>query len=452
MVFEGLSSKIQETLRKLRGKGRLSESDVVEALREIRLALLEADVNFKVVKEFIAKVKERAVGQEVMGSLSPAQQVVKIVHEEMTSLMGEANLRLALSPKPPTVIMLVGLQGSGKTTTAAKLGLHLKKQGRHPMLVAADVYRPAAVKQLQVVGQQARIPVYAALEGARPLDIVMAGLEKAAGLMCDTVIIDTAGRLQVDENMMRELDEIRAAVNPDEVLLVADAMTGQEAVNVASTFHSRLSLGGAILTKLDSDTRGGAALSIRAATGVPIKFAGVGEKLDALEPFHPDRMASRILGMGDILTLIEKAGEALDLEKARELERKVRRAEFGLEEFLEQLKSVRKMGPLEQVLGMIPGLGAQVKKAMPAGADEKELKRVEAIINSMTREERRNPAVIDAGRRRRIAAGSGTAVQDVNRVLKQFEQARVLVRQLQGIEKGKGGGKFPLGPLGPFGR
>ncbi|MGE5484670.1 MAG: signal recognition particle protein [Ignavibacteriales bacterium] len=451
MVFEGLSTKIQETLRKLKGRGRLTEPDVTSALREIRLALLEADVNFKVVKDFTARVKERAVGQEVMGSLSPAQQVIRIVYEEMSALMGGANQRLSVAPKPPTVIMLVGLQGSGKTTTAAKIGLHLKKQGMHPLLVAADVYRPAAVEQLRVVGKQVGLPVYTSHEGAGPVEIVRGGISEAISLMCDTVIVDTAGRLQIDEGMMVELEEIKRVAGPSEILLVADAMTGQEAVNVASTFHQRLGLGGVVLTKLDSDTRGGAALSIRASTGVPVKFVGTGEKTEALEPFHPERMASRILGMGDVLTLIEKAEEAIDAGKARELERKMRKAEFGLEDFLDQLKSVKKMGPLDQVLSMVPGLGRQVRKMAPEGYDEKELARLEAIISSMTRVERANPSIIDASRRRRIASGSGTRVQDVNRLLKQFEQAKALVRQIQSMDKGRAGSMLrgPGGPLGP---
>ncbi len=434
----------------MRGRGRLTEADVAEGLREIRLALLEADVNFKVVKDFASRVKERAVGQEVMGSLSPGQQVVKIVYEEMAALMGGANQRLTLAPKPPTVFMLVGLQGSGKTTTSAKIGLYLKKQGMHPLLVAADVYRPAAVEQLRVVGKQAGLRVYTAPEDTRPVDIVRNGISEAASAMCDTVIIDTAGRLQIDEEMMRELDEIKEIVKPSEILLVADAMTGQEAVNVASAFHERLGLGGVILTKLDSDTRGGAALSIRASTGVPVKFAGVGEKTEALEPFHPERMASRILGMGDVLSLIEKAGEAMDEEKARELERKMRRAEFGLDDFLDQLKSVRKMGPLDQVLSMIPGMGKQMKNLGSEVPGEKEMARLEAIIGSMTRMERANPSIIDASRRRRIASGSGTKVQDVNRLLKQFDQARTLVKQIQSLDKGKAGAML-RGPKGPFG-
>lgn len=451
MVFESLSNKIQETLRRLRGRGRLTEAEVSDALREIRLALLEADVNYKVVKEFIARVKERAVGQEVMGSLTPAQQVVKIVYDEMSNLMGGVNQRLTVAPKPPTVIMMVGLQGSGKTTTSAKIGLYLKKQGMHPFLVAADIYRPAAVEQLLIVGRQAGIPVYSAPKGTRPVEIVKKGVVEAISSLCDTVIVDTAGRLQIDAEMMAELEEIKKAAAPAEILIVADAMTGQEAVNVASEFHARLGLTGAVLTKLDSDTRGGAALSIRAATGVPVKFAGMGEKLDALEPFHPERMASRILGMGDVLTLVEKASEAFEEDKARELERKIRKAEFSLDDFLDQLKSVRKMGPLDQVLGMIPGLGSQMKKMAPAGYDEKELAKVEAIINSMTKKERANPAIIDASRRRRISAGSGTRVQDVNRLLKQFEQARALMKQIRGMEKGRDGSKMLRGPLGPFG-
>ncbi|MCR4398394.1 MAG: signal recognition particle protein [Firmicutes bacterium] len=451
-MFESLSEKVQLAIRRLTGKGRLGEADVSEALREIRVALLEADVNYKVVKEFAARVRDRAVGREVMGSLSPARQVARIVHEEMSAIMGGADQRLVLSPRPPSVIMLVGLEGSGKTTTAGKLGIYLKKQGRRVILVAADVYRPAAGEQLKVVGGQAGLPVYAGAAGEDPVTTVRNAVLRAAREMGEVLIVDTAGRLHVDEPMMVELEEIKKVANPCEILLVADAMTGQEAVNVASAFNARLGLTGVVLTKLDGDARGGAALSIRAATGVPVKFVGTGERLDGLEAFHPERMASRILGMGDVLTLVERAEEAFDAEKSKEIERKVRKAEFGLDDFLEQLRGVRKMGPLDQVLAMIPGLARQAKKVQDAGCDERELARIEAIINSMTKAERASPSLIDASRKRRIAAGSGTTVQDVNRLLKQFEQVKLMVRQIQAFEKGRGGAKQFRGPLGPLGR
>ncbi|HAW71517.1 MAG TPA: signal recognition particle protein, partial [Firmicutes bacterium] len=381
MVFENLSARLQETFRKLRGKGKLSEKDVTDALREVRLALLEADVNFRVVKDFVAKVKERAVGQEVAASLTPGQQVVKIVHEELAALMGQKESKLAAVPNPPGVIMLVGLQGSGKTTSCAKLGAQLKKNGRRPLLVAADIYRPAAVKQLQVLGGQLDLPVFS-LEGARPPEIARQAVAEALRLGRDAVLIDTAGRLHIDHELMDELKEIKSVVRPHEILLVVDAMTGQDAVNVAEGFHSDLNLTGLILTKLDSDTRGGAALSIRAVTGIPIKFAGVGEKTDQLETFHPDRMASRILGMGDVLSLIEKAETQFDLENSKKLAAKLRSAEFTLEDFLEQMKQVRQMGPLDQLMSMLPGIPQKQLKGIKI--DPKELDRAEAIINSMT--------------------------------------------------------------------
>ncbi|MGI5853440.1 MAG: signal recognition particle protein [Bacillota bacterium] len=445
MVFESLSSRLQETFRKLRGKGKLNEKDVTEALREVRLALLEADVNFRVVKDFVARVKERAVGQEVTASLTPGQQVVKIVYEELTSLMGQKESKLAVASNPPTIIMLVGLQGSGKTTSCAKLGAQLKKNGRRPLLVAADIYRPAAVKQLQVLGGQLELPVFH-LEGARPAEIARRAVAEALRLGRDVVLIDTAGRLHIDHELMDELKEIKSAVEPHEILLVVDAMTGQDAVNVAEGFHSDLNLTGLILTKLDSDTRGGAALSIRSVTGVPIKFAGVGEKTDQLETFHPDRMASRILGMGDVLSLIEKAETQFDLEQSKKLAAKLRSAEFTLEDFLEQMKQVRKMGPLDQLMSMLPGIPQKQLKGVQI--DPKELDRAEAIINSMTPKERRNPQIIDGSRKRRVASGSGTTVQDVNKLLNSFEQSRKMMKQLgdltKGGGKGKGGNKFPF--------
>ena len=451
-MFQGLAEKLQETFRKLRGKGKLSEADVNEAMREVRLALLEADVNFKVVKDFINRIRERAVGEEVMQSLTPGQQVVKIVYEELTGLMGSTSSRLQFSSRPPTVIMLVGLQGSGKTTTCGKLAHLLAKQGKRPLLVAADIYRPAAIKQLQVLGSQLGVPVFS-MGQMPPVDICKGALEYASSHGRDTIIIDTAGRLHINAELMEELKSLRETVKPHEILLVVDAMTGQDAVNVAQAFHQQLGLDGVILTKLDGDTRGGAALSIRAVTGCPIKFAGVGEKLDALEPFHPDRMASRILGMGDILTLIEKAQAQSDAAKALELEKKLRRQEFTLEDFLAQLQQMKSMGPLDQLLGMIPGLGgARQLKELQKEFDPRELVRVEAIINSMTPEERRNPAILNGSRRKRIARGSGTRVQDVNRVLKQFEEIRRMMKQFADLGSAKGKKGILRLPLFPEGR
>lgn len=434
MFLESLSERLQETFRRLRGKGRLTEADVDAALREVRIALLEADVNFLVVKDFIARVRERAVGQEVLASLTPGQHVVKVVHEELTRLMGTEEARLSQAGKPPTIVMLAGLQGSGKTTTAGKLGAYLHKQGRRVLLVAADVYRPAAVKQLQVVGTQADLPVFA-LSDADPVQICTAGVAEASRLGLDYVLLDTAGRLHIDDALMAELERIKAAVKPQEILLVVDAMTGQDAVNVAKTFHEKLGLTGLILTKLDSDTRGGAALSIKAVTGAPVKFAGLGEKLDQFEVFHPDRIASRILGMGDVLSLIEKAQKSVDEKNAQAMLEKLRKAEFTFDDFLGQMREMRKLGPLEQILGMLPGVPA--KELRNLRLDEKELKHVEAIIHSMTPDERRNPQMINGSRRRRIALGSGTNVQQVNRLLQQFEQTRKMMRQF--AEAGKSG-------------
>lgn len=440
MAFENLTARLGEVFRRLRGKGKLTEADVNEALREVRVALLEADVNLKVTRDLIARVRERAVGEEVMASLTPAQTVLKIVYEEMTRVLGGKTSRLDLGGNPPVPVMLVGLHGSGKTTTAGKLAVFLSKQGRFPLLVATDVYRPAAPRQLEVVAGQARVPFFF-LPGAPPVAIARRGLEQARHQGRDVVLIDTAGRLQVDEELMAELVEMKAAVAPRECLLVVDAMTGQEAVNVARSFHEQLGLTGVILTKLDGDARGGAALSVQAVTGCPVKLVGVGERLDALEPFHPDRMASRILGMGDLASLVEKAEAAVEAERIRELERRIRTQEFTLDDYLEQLKQVRRMGPLDQLLGLIPGLGRAVPQVQ---VDEKDLVRTEAIICSMTREERRDPSIIGASRKRRIAAGSGTTVQDVNRVLKGYEQARRLLRQLPDMEKSmkRGGGRL----------
>lgn len=436
-VFEGLSNRLQNVFSKLKGKGKVTEDDVNEAMREVRLALLEADVNFKVVKEFIAKVKERAVGQEVMKSFTPAMVVIDIVNKELTELMGGTHSKLAKAQRPPTVIMMVGLQGAGKTTTSGKLARLLQKQNHRPLLVAADVYRPAAIRQLQILGEQIKVPVFSLGENANPVDIAEAGVAHAKENGNDYVIIDTAGRLHIDEQLMDELKNIRERVQPTEILLVVDAMTGQDAVNVAQSFHSQMGLTGVVLTKLDGDTRGGAALSVKAVTGCPIKFAAMGEKIDALEPFHPERMASRILGMGDMLTLIEKAQANIDAEKAAELERKMRNAEFTFEDFLEQMEQVRKMGPLDQILEMLPGM-SQLKGMKNFKVDERQMARVEAIVKSMTKEEKRNPEILNASRRKRIAAGSGTSIQDVNRLIKQFEDMRKMMKQFSSMMGGKG--------------
>lgn len=441
-MFEGLSEKLQATFKRLRGKGKLTEADVAEAMREVRVALLEADVNFKVVKDLIARIKERAVGQEVLESLTPGQHVVKIVHEEIINLMGGMETKIQISSKPPTVIMLVGLQGAGKTTHGAKLAHLMKKQGKRPLLVACDIYRPAAIKQLEVLGEQIKVPVFS--EGQiSPVKIAIDSLEWARKNGNDILIIDTAGRLHINEELMEELSGIKEHVNPHEILLVVDAMTGQDAVNVAEAFHNQLGLNGVILSKLDGDTRGGAALSVKAVTGCPIKFAGIGEKIDALEVFHPDRMASRILGMGDVLTLIEKAQQNFDEKKAKEMEAKLRKQELTLEDFLDQIKQLKNMGPLSSILEMIPGMGKQLKDVQ---IDENEFNKLEAIIYSMTPEERRKPILIKDSRKKRIAKGSGTTVQDVGKLLKQYEQTKKMMKQLSGLPGmggagGKGGSK-----------
>ncbi|WP_028778303.1 signal recognition particle protein [Shimazuella kribbensis] len=445
MAFEGLSGRLQSVMQKLRGKGKVTEADVKEAMREIRLALLEADVNFKVVKTFIDRVKERAIGQEVLKSLTPGQQVVKVVNEELTELMGGQESKLVVASKAPTVIMMVGLQGAGKTTSSGKLAKWLAKQNKKPLLVAADIYRPAAIRQLEVLGEQLGVPVFSLGDKESPVNIAQKGIEKAKSEQFDTVIIDTAGRLHVDEQMMDELRNVRQIANPDEVLLVIDAMTGQDAVNVAESFHREMDLTGVILTKLDGDTRGGAALSVKAVTNCPIKFVGMGEKTDALEPFHPDRMASRILGMGDVLSLIEKAQEAVDMEKAKELEKKMRSQKLTLHDFLDQLQQVRKMGPLEDMLAMIPGANAKALKNVTV--DEKKMDRIEAIIRSMTAYEKDHPEVLNASRRRRIALGSGTSVQEVNQLLKQFQEMKKSMKQMASMMKNtkkRKGFKFPF--------
>jgi len=442
-LFAGLGEKLQAALKKLRGKGKLTEKDITDALREVRLALLEADVSLAVVKDFVAAVKERAIGAEVLESLTPGQQIVKIVHEELMSLLGGTSNRLSMAPKPPTVLMLVGLQGAGKTTQAGKLALLLRKQGRFPLLVACDVYRPAAILQLETLGKQLDIPVFSLVGETNVAHIARQGKEFAMRQGRDVVIIDTAGRLHIDEKLMQELKDVHKAIVPHEVLLVVDGMTGQDAVNVANSFNNALGIDGIIMTKLDGDTRGGAALSVKAVSGKPIKFIGVGEKLDALEVFHPDRMASRILGMGDVLSLIEKAEQAFDQKKAEELERKMRTQTFTLEDYLEQMQQVKKMGSLEQLMGMIPGFSA-AKQVKDLELGEKKLQSIEAIICSMTLKERRKPEILDGSRRRRIATGSGTTVQEVNRMLKEFEQARKLVKSLTDQSKRGGKMKFPF--------
>ncbi len=433
-MFSNLAEKLQDTFRRLKGKGKLSEKDVDAAMREIRLALLEADVNFKVVKDFVNSVRERAIGQEVMSSLTPGQQVVKIVNEELTSLMGESLSALSGSGKGPTTVMMVGLQGSGKTTTAVKLAAHLRREGKTPYLVAADIYRPGAVKQLEVLSESIGTKCYSDLE-ADPVQICREGLEMAKREGSDAVIFDTAGRLHIDEEMMSEIGSIKAEIRPDEVLLVVDAMTGQDAVNAAESFNEAVGLSGVILTKLDGDTRGGAALSVRKVTGCPIKFVGVGEKIEALEPFYPDRMASRILGMGDVLSLIDKAEAAVDQDKAREMEKKLRQQQFTLEDFRDQMVQLRSMGSLDEIMNMLPEGAGIPKEIKQMSLNEKSLKRVEAIIGSMTREERYNPSILNSSRRRRIALGSGTTVQDVNRLLNQFNQMQKMFKQMNAAGK-----------------
>jgi signal recognition particle subunit SRP54 len=439
MIFSNLAEKLQDTFDKLRGKGKLTEKDVKAALKEVKMALLEADVNYKVVKNFISKIEDRAVGKEVMESLTPGQHVIKIVNEEMQELMGGSKEDIAISPEPPTIIMMVGLQGSGKTTSAGKLARKLSKDGKSPLLVAADVYRPAAIRQLQVLGERLDLPVFSMGEDSDPVDIAKGSINYASSHNCDTIILDTAGRLHIDQDMMEELESIKSTVEPDEILLVVDAMTGQDAVNVAKNFDQRLDIDGIVLTKMDGDARGGAALSIKAITGKPIKFAGTGEKLADLETFHPDRMASRILGMGDVLSLIEKAEKSIDKEKAQALEEKLRKNEFTLEDFMEQMDQVRNMGPMDEILGMIPGLGG-AKQLKNMQVDDKQLDYIEAIISSMTPEERRDPEVINGSRRKRIAQGSGTSIQEVNRLLKQFRQTKKMMKQLNSGKMKKGGG------------
>ncbi len=440
MAFQSLTEKLSNAFKHLKNKGKLTDIDVKEGMREIKLALLEADVSFKVVKEFIRTVSERAVGQEVLESLNPAQQVIKIVNEELTAIMGGSQSKLTIASKPPTIIMMVGLQGAGKTTHAGKLAGMYKKQGKRPLLVACDIYRPAAIKQLQVVGDSLGIPVFEMGDKVNPVKIAKEGISYAVKNDFDMVFIDTAGRLQIDDTLMKELEDIKEAVHPTEILLTVDAMIGQESVNVAETFNERLDITGVILTKLDGDTRGGAALSVKYITGKPIKFIGTGEKLDMIEPFYPDRMASRILGMGDVLTLIEKAQTAFDEKKAAELEEKLRKSTFTLDDYLDQFQQLKNMGDLNQLAGMIPGVKpSQLKDAK---VDEKQLAHQEAIIRAMTARERFNPSILNSSRKKRIAQGSGTSVEEINRLLKQYDQITKLMKQF-----GRGGGRN-----NPFGR
>ena len=445
-MFQSLSEKLENAFRKFRNKGKLTESDIKAGLREIKLALLEADVNFKVVKDFINSVSARAVGADVLESLLPAQQIVKIVNEELTAIMGGSQSKLTISSRPPTVIMMVGLQGAGKTTHAGKLAGLYKKQGKNPLLVACDIYRPAAIKQLEIVGEKLGIPVFTLGDKVSPVKIAEEGIKYANQKGYDMVFIDTAGRLHIDEALMKELQDIKSKVAPTEILLTIDAMIGQDAVNVASTFNDLLDVTGVILTKLDGDTRGGAALSVRHVTGKPIKFIGVGEKLDAIEPFHPDRMASRILGMGDVLSLIEKAEQAYDEKKAAELEKKIRESTFTLDDYLEQFSQIKNMGNMEQLMAMMPGMKSNALK--DAKIDEKALARQEAIIKSMTKREREKPDILNASRKKRIAAGSGTTVEEVNKLLKQFEQIRAFMKQFSDPKKlsklGRGKMKIPF--------
>lgn len=451
MAFESLSNKLQQVFSNLKGKGKLTEKDVKAAMREVKLALLEADVNFKIVKDFINKVSEKAVGEEVLTGLNPAQQVIKFVNDGLVELMGSSQSKLTFSSKSPTVYMMVGLQGAGKTTTVGKLAGQLRKQGKKPLLAACDVYRPAAIKQLQVVGSTYNIPVFEMGQGD-PVEISKKAVEHAKNNGFDIVIIDTAGRLHIDEELMEELVNIKNEVRPQEILLVIDAMTGQDAVNVAETFNNRLGIDGVIITKMDGDTRGGAALSVRAVTGKPIKYVGMGEKMEDLEPFYPDRMASRILGMGDVLSLIEKAQQAYDEDQARELEKKMRNMDFNLEDFFNQLQQIKKMGPIKDLMKMMPGIGGKIN-IDDLNIDDNATKHIEAIIQSMTKKERQNPDILNGSRKRRIAKGSGTSIQEINKLLKQFDEMKKMMKMMNGMAKGRkgfgglgglGGGRFKL--------
>ena len=447
MAFEGLSSRLQEITRKLKGKARITDSDLKEMLREVKLALLEADVNYKIVKEFINTIQEKALGQDVLKSLTPGQQVVKIVKDELVELLGGVESKVNFTPNPPTIIMLVGLQGSGKTTTAGKLANLFRKQGKKPLLVACDVYRPAAIKQLQVVGAQLNIPVFSNEQSKDVVHIAKQAINVAISKLNDVIILDTAGRLQIDEQLMQELKNVKTTVKPHEILLVVDSMTGQEAVNVADTFNKEVGIDGIVLTKLDGDTRGGAALSVKKVTGKPIKFAATGEKLSDIEVFHPDRMAQRILGMGDVLSLIEKAEQSIDQDKAKEMEQRLKKAQFTFDDYLEYMAQIRNMGGLSSLLKMIPGVGGQIKEDMLP--DDKHLGKIEAIIYSMTKEERGNPDLMNPSRKKRIAKGAGVDISEVNKLVKQFEQARKMMKTMPGMMGGKGkrkgGFKMPFG-------
>ena len=445
MAFESLSNKLQEVFKQLRSKGKLTENDVKTAMREVKIALLEADVNFKIVKQFIKKVTERAVGTEVLEGLNPGQQVIKIVNEELIDLMGTTQSKLTFANRPPTIYMMVGLQGAGKTTSSGKLAGLLRKQGKNPLLVACDVYRPAAIKQLQVVGKTYNIPVFEMGDTVSPVEISKKALEYASEQKHDVILIDTAGRLHINEELMEELRNIKTAVRPQEILLVVDAMTGQDAVTVAESFDGQLGVDGIILTKLDGDARGGAALSVRSVTNKPIKYIGMGEKMEDLEPFHPDRMASRILGMGDVLSLIEKAQQNFDEKQAMELQKKMRENDFTLDDFLEQMQQVKKMGPIKDLIGMIPGMNQLNMDALNNVDPAKEMSRTEAIIQSMTKEERANPSILNGPRKKRIANGCGRSIADVNRLVKQFEELKKLMKQMSDMQKGKRGKmKFPF--------
>lgn len=444
MAFENLSNKLQDVFKQLRGKGKLTEADVKTAMREVKIALLEADVNFKIVKNFIKTVTERAVGTEVLEGLNPGQQVIKIVNEELISLMGTTQSQLTFAKRPPTVYMMVGLQGAGKTTSSGKLAGQLRKQGRNPLLVACDVYRPAAIKQLQVVGKNYNIPVFEMGDKLSPVEISKKALEYAAENRNDVILIDTAGRLHINEELMQELQDIKEVVKPQEILLVVDAMTGQDAVTVAESFDNQLGIDGIIMTKLDGDARGGAALSVRSVTNKPIKYIGMGEKMEDLEPFYPDRMASRILGMGDVLTLIDKVQQNIDEQEAKEMQKKMLSNEFTLEDFLSQMQQIKKMGPLKDLMGMIPGMNKfNLDEALNGVDPSKEMAKTEAIIQSMTREERLNPSILNGPRKKRIANGSGRSIAEVNRLLKQFEEMKKMMKQMNNMQKGKKG-KLPF--------
>ena len=444
MAFENISNKLQDVFKQLRGKGKLTEADVKTAMREVKIALLEADVNFKIVKNFIKTVTERAVGTEVLEGLNPGQQVIKIVNEELISLMGTTQSQLTFAKRPPTVYMMVGLQGAGKTTSSGKLAGQLRKQGRNPLLVACDVYRPAAIKQLQVVGKNYNIPVFEMGDKLSPVEISKKALEYAAENRNDVILIDTAGRLHINEELMQELQDIKEVVKPQEILLVVDAMTGQDAVTVAESFDSQLGIDGIIMTKLDGDARGGAALSVRSVTNKPIKYIGMGEKMEDLEPFYPDRMASRILGMGDVLTLIDKVQQNIDEQEAKEMQKKMLSNEFTLEDFLSQMQQIKKMGPLKDLMGMIPGMNKfNLDEALNGVDPSKEMAKTEAIIQSMTREERLNPSILNGPRKKRIANGSGRSIAEVNRLLKQFEEMKKMMKQMNNMQKGKKG-KLPF--------